>query len=87
MRNSELEKRGFLIEGDGEEGDWELPVWSGKAPKTGAWVAPHRQVEQVASEEVKKVCRSSCLFVFEREREREREVFSYGWHRSRKKDP
>lgn len=47
MRSSDLERTRFL--------DDELPAWTGKAPKTGVWVAPHRQLEQVASAEIKKV--------------------------------
>lgn len=47
MKSSELEKTSFL--------DDQLPTWTGKSPKTGAWVYPHRQLEQVASAEIKKV--------------------------------
>ena len=48
IRTSTLEKTSFLGS--------RLPVWEGKAPKTGGWVAPHRQLEQSASKEVKLVC-------------------------------
>lgn len=47
MGSSQLERTRFL--------DDELPTWTGNAPKTGVWVAPHRQLEQVASAEIKKV--------------------------------
>ena len=43
----ELERTSFL--------DGRLPAWTGTAPETGAWVAPHRQLDQVASAEIKKV--------------------------------
>ena len=45
---SELEKTSFLRN--------RLPAWEGKSPKTGKWVAPHRQLEQGASAEIKTVC-------------------------------
>ena len=44
---SELEKTSFLRD--------RLPAWEGEAPKTGKWVAPHRQLEQGASDEIKTV--------------------------------
>ena len=47
MRSSELERRRFL--------DGQLPDWTGEAPKTALWVAPHRQLKQVATAEIKKV--------------------------------
>ena len=47
MQSSELERTSFL--------DNQLPAWIGKAPKTGVWVAPHRQLEQLASAEIQKV--------------------------------
>ena len=52
LRTSELEKTSIL-------GNW-LPTWEGKSPKTGKWVAPHRQLEQSASAEIKKVCVFTC---------------------------
>ncbi len=48
VRNTELEKTSIL-------GD-RLPAWEGDSPKTGKWVVPHRQIEQGASAEIKKVC-------------------------------
>ena len=47
MRRSELERKRFL--------DGQLPDWIGEAPKTAVWVAPHRQLKQVATAEIKKV--------------------------------
>ena len=47
MRSSELERTCFL--------DGQLPDWTGKAPETAVWVAPHRQLKQVATAEIKKV--------------------------------
>lgn len=47
MKATELERTSFL--------DDQLPAWTGNAPKTGVWVAPHRQLEQFASSEIKKV--------------------------------
>lgn len=35
--------------------DDQLPKWTGKVPRTGVWVVPHRQVEQVAGASIKKV--------------------------------
>ena len=52
IRTSELEKT--IILGS------RLPSWEGKLPKTGKWVAPHRQLEQGASAEIKTVCVSAC---------------------------
>ena len=49
---SELEKTSFLRN--------RLPAWEGKSPKTGKWVAPHRQLEQGASAEIKTVCMLAC---------------------------
>ena len=54
--SSALEKTSFLAN--------RLPVWEGKLPKTGAWVAPHRQLEQSASKEVKSVCLCVRLFMW-----------------------
>lgn len=34
--------------------DDQLPKWTGEAPRTAVWVAPHRQVEQVAGVRIKK---------------------------------
>ena len=45
MKSSNLEKASFLNN--------ELPVRNGDKPKIGIWVAPHRQLEQVASEKLK----------------------------------
>lgn len=45
----ELEKTSFF--------DNQLPKRTGEAPRTGVWVVPHRQVEQVAGAEIKKVRR------------------------------
>lgn len=47
IRNNELERTSFLKD--------QLPAWTGKAPKTAVWVAPHRQLEQTASAEIKRV--------------------------------
>lgn len=47
MRRSELERTRFL--------DGQLPDWTGKAPETAVWVAPHRQLKQVATAEIKMV--------------------------------
>ena len=47
MKATELERTSFL--------DDQLPAWTGNTPKTGVWVAPHRQLEQFASSEIKKV--------------------------------
>ncbi len=47
IASSELERTSFL--------DGQLPAWTGNVPKTGKWAAPHRQLEQVASVEIKKV--------------------------------
>ena len=47
MRDSELERTQFL--------DNQLPAWTGNAPKTGVWVAPHRQLEQFPSADIRKV--------------------------------
>ena len=47
IKNNELERTSFL--------SGQLPAWTGKAPKTGVWVAPHRQLEQTASAEIKGV--------------------------------
>ena len=47
IKNNELEGTSFL--------SGQLPAWTGKAPKTGAWVAPHRQLDQAASAEIKRV--------------------------------
>ena len=48
IRTSDLENTSFLGN--------RLPAWEGKSPKTGGWVAPHRQLEQDASADVKTVC-------------------------------
>ena len=45
--STELEDTSFF--------DDQLPRWSGEAPRTGVWVVPHRQVEQVAGAKIKKV--------------------------------
>lgn len=45
--SNELEKTSFL--------DKQLPTWTGEAPRTAVWVAPHRQLEQVASAKILKV--------------------------------
>ena len=45
--STELEKTSFF--------DGQMPKWTGEAPRTGVWVVPHRQVEQVAGAEIKKV--------------------------------
>ena len=47
MKHSELERTSFI--------DDQLPAWTGKAPTTGAWVAPHRQLDQIARAEIKTV--------------------------------
>ena len=47
MRSSELERTRFL--------DGQLPDWIGEAPQTAVWIAPHRQLNQVATTEIKKV--------------------------------
>ena len=47
MKSGKLERISFL--------DGQLPARTGKAPKTGVWVAPHRQLEEVANVDVKKV--------------------------------
>lgn len=47
IKNNILEGKSFLND--------QLPAWTGKAPKTGVWVAPHRQLEQLASAEIKGV--------------------------------
>ena len=52
IRTSELEKTSILGS--------RLPAWEGKSPKTGKWVAPHRQLEQGASAEIKRVCVFAC---------------------------
>lgn len=54
MKATELERTSFL--------DDQLPAWTGNAPKTGVWVAPHRQLEQFASSEIKKVGIFFCFF-------------------------
>lgn len=47
IKNSELERTSFLND--------QLPAWTGKAPKTGVWVAPHRQLDQAASAQIRSV--------------------------------
>ena len=53
-KSNELERTSFL-------GD-QLPARAGSAPKTGEWVVPHRQLEQVANEEIKKACPQDSYF-------------------------
>ena len=52
IRTSDLEKSSILGS--------RLPAWEGKSPKTGKWVAPHRQLEQGASAEIRQVCVFAC---------------------------
>ena len=47
IASSELERTSFL--------DGQLPGWTGSVPRTGKWAVPHRQLEQGASGEIKKV--------------------------------
>ena len=47
IESTESEKRSFF--------DDQLPQWTGEAPRTGVWVVPHRQIEQVAGAKMKKV--------------------------------
>ena len=46
-KTTELDGQSFL--------ERELPIRAGKAPKTGLWVIPHRQLEDTSNDEVKKV--------------------------------
>jgi len=52
VNDNELDRQSFL--------DGTLPAREGTAPEVAPFVAPHRQLTDIASAEVKKVCNSYC---------------------------